>query len=559
MLKAIQKLLLFVLFISFSKAYALIDMNNASYSNTWLDLMVPGSGYDMKVQRTYKSRSIFNGMFGFGWCSEFETKLETTSEGNIKISECGDGLEVIYSAKEITKKDVDNTVSQILVKMKSDPKVKSANPEYWKKLATTLFEDDDQRSKLAKQYGVAVPIKEGTKFMANGKEVENVVLSKGFFTRTLPDGSFQRFDQQGRLTHMYDKNNNYLKFEYDKDVLKEIEDNNSRKLAFKFYPNKKVKSVTGPNGLITEYKYNTQEDLIWNKNAFAKKDTYIQTYEYNEFHNLTKAVWPDKSFVNLKYDNIKDWVLSFTDREKCTENYKYEFSANDPKYHYWSTVVKTCGKETVANNKYEFWHKPLENGQVILSRIVTSVNGSTTDITYHDVFAKPVIIKKNNERATFEYYTDGLIKTKQAGNAKIEYAHDPATKKVSLVKVSFLNEKGKPVSFRQTAFRYDAKGNLAYAENSDGQKITMTYDMKGRISTITDQAKKLVKIDYEERFGKPAIVSRPGLGTIKVSYKPNGDIAKVDSAEGPTVASQVASTFNNLLDVISPATQEIYL
>jgi uncharacterized protein RhaS with RHS repeats len=87
----------------------------------------------------------------------------------------------------------------------------------------------------------------------------------------------------------------------------------------------------------------------------------------------------------------------------------------------------------------------------------------------------------------------------------------------------------------------------------------MTYDTKGRIATITDQAKKIVKIDYEERFGKPATVTRPGLGTVKVSYKPNGDIAKVDSAEGPSVASQVASTFNNLLEVISPATQELYL
>ena len=130
---------------------------------------------------------------------------------------------------------------------------------------------------------------------------------------------------------------------------------------------------------------------------------------------------------------------------------------------------------------------------------------------------------------------------------------------MATVKIVFSNDKGKVVSSRQTAFRYDAKGNLAYAENSEGQKINLTYDPKGRISTITDQAKKVVKIDYEERFGKPSVVTRPGLGTIKVAYKPNGEILKVDSAEGPTVASQVASTFNNLLDVISPATQELYL
>lgn len=544
---------------SLPSAYALVDMNNASYSNAWIDLEVPGSGYEMRVVRAYKSRTLFNGIFGFGWCSDFETKLETTSEGNIKISECGDGQQTIFSAREITKKDVDNTIAQVISKMKADGKLKITSADYWKKLSDQLTEDDDQRSELARKYGVAVQIKEGTRFMANGKEVESVVLSKEFYTRTLPDGSSQRFDLQGRMTHMYDKNSNFMKFEYEKDQLKEIVDNNSRKLQFKYYPNKKVKQITGPNGLMTEYKYSLQEDLVWNRNAWAKKETDVYTYEYNEFHNLTKATWPDKTFVALKYDNTKDWVLSFTDREKCFENYKYEISQTNPKFHYWSTVTKTCGKEVVANNRYEFWHKQLPNGQVILSRVLQNVGGSTTDVTYHDTFGKPVLIKKNSERLAFEYYADGLIKSKEASNAKIDFIHDPTSKKVSTVKTTFTNDKGKAISTRQTSFKYDAKGNLVYAENTDGQKINMTYDAKGRISSITDQAKKVVKIDYEERFGKPALVSRPGLGTIKVSYKTNGEIAKVDSAEGAAVASQVASAFNNLLDVIAPATQELYL
>lgn len=552
-------LMLLVSLFSLTKSFALVDMNNASYSNTWIDLEVPGSGYDMKVIRTYKSRTLFNGMFGFGWCSEFETKLEATSEGNIKISECGDGQEITYSSHEITKKDLDITINQIIKKMKDDTKVKASSANYWTNLANQLLLDEAQRTRLAKQYGITVAIKEGMKFSANGKEVENVVLGKTFYTRNLPDGSYQRFDLQGRLITMYDKNNNFLKFNYDKDILKEIEDNNARRLTFKYYPNKKVKSISGPNSLLTEYKYSAQEDLLWNKNAWAKKGADVYVYEYNEFHNLTKAMWPDKTFVSLRYDNVKDWVLGFTDRDKCNENYKYEFSPNDPKYHYWSSVIKTCGKDIVASNRYEFWHKPLENGQVVLSRVLTNVSGSITDITYHDTFGKPVVIKKNNERMNFEYYPDGLIKSKQAGNSKLEFIHDTQTKKVASVKTIFYNDKGKVVATRQTAFKYDPKGNLSFAENSDGQKITLTYDTKGRISTITDQAKKIVKIDYEERFGKPSIVTRPGLGTIKVAYKTNGEISKVDSAEGPTVASQVASTFNNLLDVISPATQELYL
>ena len=69
-----------------TKSMALVDMNNAGYTNSWVDLEVPGNGYDMRILRAYKSRTIYNGMFGFGWCSEYETKLETTSEGSVKIS-----------------------------------------------------------------------------------------------------------------------------------------------------------------------------------------------------------------------------------------------------------------------------------------------------------------------------------------------------------------------------------------------------------------------------------------------------------------------------------------
>lgn len=541
------------------QSHALVDMNNAGYSNTWTDLEVPGSGYNMRVLRAYKSRTIFNGIFGFGWCSEFETKLETTPEGHIKISECGDGQEIVFSAREMTKKEVEGSIKQIIAKMRSDKKFSANTSEYWKNIEGQLYDDAELRSQYAKQFGILVPVKEGTKYMANAKEVENVVFAKGVYTRTLPDGSMQRYDGAGRLTHMYDKNGNYLKFEYQKDLLMEVSDNNSRKLIFKYYPNKKVQRITGPNGLMTEYKYNQQEDLVWNRNAWAKKETDVYTYEYNEFHNLTKANWPDKTSIAIKYDNVKDWVLSFTDRDKCVESYKYEFSSSNPKFNYWSTATKVCGKQTLATNRYEFWHKQLPNGQVVLSRLLTNVNGSVRDVTYHDTFGKPVTIKINNERVDFEYFADGLPKTKTTSTARLEYSYDQTIKRVSSVKTSMANEKGKMIQVRLTSFKYDNKGNLTYAENSDGQKINMTYDLKGRIQSITDQAKKVVKIDYEERFGKPQIVTRPGLGSIKVSYKSNGDIAKVDSADGPAVASQVASTFNNLLDVIAPATQELYL
>ncbi|QLY25592.1 DUF6531 domain-containing protein [Bdellovibrio sp. KM01] len=549
-----KKALIAVAVLFSAQAYALVDMKNANYSNTWIDMDVPGTGYDLKIIRTYNSRSLFNGMFGFGWCSDFETSMEVNGEGNIKIKECGGGMEVTYSQREVTRKDVENTINSIITKMKAEKKV-GVTEAYLTSLKTQLLEDDNARADFAKKYGVAVQVKEGTKFFANGREVENFTFNKTYYTRTLPDGSAQRFSPQGKLTHIYDKNGNFLKFEYDKDLVTKVEDNNGRRLSFKYYQNKKVKSITGPNGLNVDYKFANLDDLSSVKNAWQK--TY--TYEYDDLHNLTKASWPDKTFIAVKYDKKNDWVTSFTDRDKCTEAYKYEFSQNDPQNHYWSTVKKVCGKETVADNKYEFWHKQRADGQFFLQRVMTTVNGNVTDISYHELFGKPTSIRRNAERISYEYYTDGLVKVKATPATRMAFEYDQTIKKVSQVSTTFFNQKGQKVTTKATQFKYDGKGNLNYAQNSDGQKISMTYDNRGRIATITDQAKKVVKIEYEERYGKPAIVTRPGLGTIQVSYKSNGEINKVDSKEGPSVAMQVASTFNNLLDIIAPATAELYL
>lgn len=551
-----KTIILFFTLIMPAFTFALVDMKNANYTNTWVDMEVPGTGYDLKIIRTYNSRSLFNGMFGFGWCSDFETKIEPTAEGNIKLTECGAGQETIFSPKEVSKKDIDDTVNQIITKMKAESSVGRA-ADYYSKMSTQLYENIDIRASYAKKYGLAKPVADNVKYYANGSEVDHMIYDKknAYYNRTMVDGGSQRFNIQGQLTHYYDKNSNYLKFEYgDGGTLKSIEDNNRRKLTFKYFPNKKVQTIVGPNNIMAIYKFSNMENLSMVDNAWGKK----YTYEYDELHNLTKAIWPDNTFIAIKYNTKKDWVTSFTDRDKCNESYNYEFSTSDPENHYWATAKKVCEKKVVADNRYEFWYKQRPDGQHFLQRVLTDVSGVTTDITYHEVFSKPISIRKNAEKMGFEYFPTGLVKKKTAGNAVFNYEYDKEVKKVSKVTTQFLDEKLKPTVTKVAEFKYDKKGNLDYAENSDGQKIKMSYDPKGRIETITDHAKKIVKIQYDEKVGKPAMVSRPGLGSIKVTYKPNGEINNVESSDGPSVALQVASTFNNLLDVIAPATAELY-
>lgn len=563
-----MRLLLVVMMIAISApATAIVDMKNANYAHSWTDIEVPGTGYDLKVERTYNSRSLFNGLFGFGWCSDWETSLQITAEGFLRVTECGAGVQLTYKPKKFDEKATEKTIDKIMAEVKKRNKGKSAS--FFTNLEKSIRNDELLRQDFETRLNLKGDIKDGAHYIVDGRDNEFVIQSKGSFTRTLPDGSKQKFNANGQLTAMYDKNNNYLKFGYSKDQLTSVVDNNGRKLTIKYSTsNKKVAQILGPNGMSAQFKHKG-EDLIYAKNSWGNEFSY----SYDDLHNLTKITYPDKTTREITYNKDKDWVTSFKNRKDCKESYEYKSDDNDPINHYWSNVVKRCGKKVVNKSSYEFWHKDKPDGTgKYLHRVRSDVNGDVTDIVYHEVFGKPVSVVRNKVRVKYTYYNDGRVKVKNEPLRDMQFIYKNKCNKVSEVKISYFapaeskSKKGKklaqaptkkPLRTVTTEFRYESKRcNLVFARNSIGQTAQMSYDKNGRIAAIKDQTKKVVKIKYEARFGKPEIVTRPGLGTIKVIYDQNGDVKSVNSKDGPRVAVQVASIFNNLLDIIAPATSE---
>ncbi len=538
-------------------SHALVDMKNANYSDTWVDISLSGTGYALRVNRSYNSRSVFNGIFGFGWCSDFETTLERLPEGRLKLTECGAGQEVYYTPSKFDQATLNKLADNVIAQYKK--KNPQATPQTVDTLRAQVLSSDEVRTAWAKEFNLPLPeAQKGVVYSADNLSVEQITFDGNLFTRVLSDGTSQRFDAMGKLVAFYDKNGNYLKLVYTGTQLKEVIENTGKKLAFTFYPNRRVKEIVAPGNIRAEYKYKG-EDLVEVKNMW--KNTY--TFAYDELHNLTRINFPDKTFKALTYNSKNDWVTSFTDRANdnvaCTETYKYEVDKENPKDHFWSIATKKCGNEVVAESRFEFWHKTQPNGSKSLERVLTKSSTDSLDVTYHPEFGRPLSIKKNGVTTTFSYYESGLVKEKTTAAARMLFEYKNTFNKVSKVTTDFFDEKGKVIRKRETAFSYDNKSNLVAAQNSDGQSVRLSYDDRGRIATIADQAKKEVLIKYDDKTGKPAQITRPKVGTINVQYKPNGEINKVESSDGPTVAVQIASTFNNLLDIIAPATSELNL
>lgn len=539
--------------------HAIVDMRNANYSDSWLDLNISGLGYNFRVNRTYNSRSIFSGMFGFGWCSDFETMIEKLPEGRLKLTECGAGQEITYTPTNYDPKALESLTEQIIAHYRK--KNPQATADTINTLRLQVRGNDYIRAEWAKDAGLIKKDGDGKKsvvYTADGMSIEKITFDGASYTRQLADGSSQRFDAQGRMTALYDKNGNFLRFTYNGAVIKDVTDNTGKRLTFTFYPNRRVKEIVGPGNIRAQYKYKG-ENLTEVVNMW--KNTY--SYEYDDTHNLTKITYPDKTFKALTYNQQKDWVTSFTERANggvsCTESYKYETSKQTPRDHFWSIASKKCNDEIVNESRFEFWYKSKPNGQRYLSRVLTKSMSDSLDVTYHPENGRPVAIKKNGVTTTFDYMANGLIRERTTPNAKMAFEYKNTFNKVSKVTTDFFDEKGKVIKKRETVFGYDAKSNLITAKNTDGQSVKLTYDDRGRIASIVDQAKKEVLIKYDERTGRPGTITRPKVGTIVVSYKKNGEISKVESSDGPTVAVQIASTFSNLLDIIAPATSELSL
>jgi hypothetical protein len=185
-------------FAGISQVHATVDMKNANYTESWIDIQITGSGYALRVQRTYNSRSVFNGMFGFGWCSDFETSITKNPEGHLKLQECGAGQEITFRPQGAGGNTLSKTVDSIIAYYrKTNPNSGESSITI---LRDQLLNNSNLRANWAKQAGVATPTApKGSVFVSDNLEVEKIEFDGSQYSRTLADGTVQKFNSAGRL------------------------------------------------------------------------------------------------------------------------------------------------------------------------------------------------------------------------------------------------------------------------------------------------------------------------------------------------------------------------
>src|SRR5690606_5022503 len=125
-------------------------------------------------------------------------------EGTLRLTECGGGLKITFAPKGYNHNKVDQTIETIISEVKK--RNSTIKNDYLKDLKAKLEKNDYLREEFGRQLNLKGTIKAGVAYYADGRENENIILKENSYTRSLGDGTKQRFDHKGRLTHMYDKN-----------------------------------------------------------------------------------------------------------------------------------------------------------------------------------------------------------------------------------------------------------------------------------------------------------------------------------------------------------------
>lgn len=249
-------------------AKADVNMKDASYYKTWIDIEIQKGTRVFQLRRTYSSRSLHQGLFGFGWCSDFEKSLDLRRK-----------------SEEITLQDCRLNV-----------------PIKFKKITPTLYKSASQ---------------------------ETLEYKDQNYLRTTSQKTLQRFNLKGNLVSLVDASGDRLDLSYDlTGFLQKIRYNGTTELLITADPSRKrILQITHPHNPGVLYTYNgpnlTRVRNSW-KNIFE--------YKYDELHNLTRIQYPDQTQELIVYDSEKDWVIKVTNRDFCEELFKFQLKGSPGNY-----------------------------------------------------------------------------------------------------------------------------------------------------------------------------------------------------------------------------------
>jgi len=531
-----------------------VNLKNGNFYISYTDIQIAKTrGALEDITRTYNSKSIEIGLFGYGWGTLIESRLYAYPDGSLVVAEHGSGGKTVYLSPFATQDMLDLMIDQLLEVSLAEGSLPNT-PNALANKREELQNNQESRHSLWNKYlkkGLVayqstLPV--GAEWESFERGRERIVKTENGYSR-IKSSRIDDFNTEGLLVKIDEKNGDYTLLEYTNSHLAKISNADGTSLVF----------TTNEDGFITRITSGAKEatfkydglDLVYAKDAGGNHYKYV----YDEKHNLIKIVYNP---VRLKGQAEDAWYISYEPKtsfvakiidrngEETAYTYKKFFKEDGTidDDHYATTVHKTGYNGQQVTNEYEYYIGVKENGDRFSQQIITTVNGIKTATTYDETCELPINITRGTNTTVFKYNNRCLLTEKLSTYDSVYMRYHPKLEKLTEVK----NDQG------VFTFEYDTKGNLVYASKNDDTWVKLHYDERSKITKM-EQADKTLVFEYDER-GKPVKIQMEGAeesGAIHVTYDDYGEITRVDSEDGHSMALKVTQAFQNLLALVKPA------
>ncbi len=395
----------------------------------------------------------------------------------------------------------------------------------------------------------------------------------------------------GRILLETDENGHTTRKEYNEwaQLTREVHPDGSQR-TIRYNPAiHKPSSKTDERGIVTDYAYDAQGNLIRKTEAAGTDAERITAYSYDADGNLTEisvagtpdAVTsmtydaagnmtsitdPENGYVQFTEHDITGNVLSKTDANGNSWSYSYDAAGNmtaatDPLGNTTAYEYDAAGNKIkeIAPDGTETRYAYDLRGNMVKQTLVMDPGDETKDLvtTYAYTFDGKLLQSTDPEGVTTLYQYDArgrLVSTIDgagnqthmayaAGSAGCADCTGSAENPTRIEYPTYTREidydkRGRKIAQREitvdlpeTTFAYDPAGNLIEKTDKNGRHTYYAYDALGRLTTVTDPAAGQTFYTYDSRDNLASLTDAEGNVT-RFTYDANNRLTKEIRPQG---------------------------
>ena len=512
-----------------------VNLKNGNFYISYTDIVF---STQHKLTRTYNSKATFQGMFGYGWGSNYETYLDVQGDGTVIVHENGGGAETIFRPPALSMAEIRTAVDRIIRAADQDGLFRSDTDRH--KRRDKLLRDAEVRRLWWSHYvkkGLIEPqhIPPGTVYRSSERGQQHLLRTHDGFQRITQGSKIEEFDNKGRLVIIREFSDGAI-FHLVRDQKGHISKIvNQEGMEWRIHMN--------DNGTVARIDTPTKKSSIYyydGGHLIGSVDLVGNRYSYDHKYNMNAIGYNDGGRTIITYTGTEysgsGMARSVTKRNRATAWYDYDYIYDRPDSQAYFTKVTYLNflGDTTRVGIHEYWNAYQPDGTAYIKRIRITLDGDVviSDTTYD--FNKRPIQKRDSDQiildTTYDFNKRPIQKRDSDQIIRLSY-NDRVNKISKLMKHHLSN----PEEDRITQYGYDTLGNLVTITSYNNvSRIHVNYNksqiIRAQIIHPDESGNMVMSFTYNDIDQLETTSVESSLGTIKTTYDADGNIQEISKS-----------------------------